>query len=118
MKTKLKPGFMFVTQSGSCGKLTHKESFTIINHTLKKCFDNVLPYNVFLQSFADLWGFNMAWDNHISLSEIELIKNYNFNYFDIKIKEKIKKNEKLYNFDGESFVGQINLPKYLRNVCE
>jgi len=48
---------VFVTQSTS--PLFAGEAFWCIHNTMKKIFNRVLPYHIYIPSFGD-WGFNMA----------------------------------------------------------
>ena len=61
VKSKLAPGGIFVTQSGPAGVLAHTEVFTPINKTLSSVFPKVVPYLQHIPSFADCWGWNMAF---------------------------------------------------------
>lgn len=61
-KTKLRPGGVLVTQSGSAGTVTIKDCFTTIHNTLKTVFEHVVPYSGDVPSFGSNWGFNVAFD--------------------------------------------------------
>jgi len=58
---KLAPGGIFVTQSGPAGVLSNKEVFAPINRTLTSVFPRVVPFVQHIPSFADCWGWNMAF---------------------------------------------------------
>jgi len=117
LKTKLNPGFVFETQSGPCGIITHKECFTTIHSTLRSAFDNVLPFNAFMACFADTWGFNLAWDNHESLVSLEKYRAKEPAAVDAAIKERIKDGQKLRFLDGLGFRGLVHAPRYVREAC-
>jgi spermidine synthase len=61
VKSRLNPGGIMVIQSGSCG-WTNLHIFTSIVRTLKEVYEIVRPYNVYVPSFVDLWGFTSASD--------------------------------------------------------
>lgn len=61
VKQKLAPGGIFVTQSGPAGVLSATQVYTSINTTLESVFPVVTPYIQHLPSFADCWGWNMAF---------------------------------------------------------
>mmetsp|Transcript_16477 Transcript_16477/g.49344 ORF Transcript_16477/g.49344 Transcript_16477/m.49344 type:complete len:315 (-) Transcript_16477:353-1297(-) len=60
---KLSPGGIFVTQSGPAGVLSATQVYTAINHTLASVFPVVTPFLQHLPSFADCWGWNMAFSD-------------------------------------------------------
>lgn len=61
VKKKLAPGGIFVTQSGPCGVLSATQVFTPINHTLAAVFARVVPMAAHVPSYADTWGWNVAF---------------------------------------------------------
>ena len=61
VKKKLAPGGIFVTQSGPCGVLSATQVFTPINHTLAAVFVRVVPMAAHVPSYADTWGWNVAF---------------------------------------------------------
>ena len=61
VKKKLAPGGVFVTQSGPCGVLSATQVFTPINHTLAAVFARVVPMAAHVPSYADTWGWNVAF---------------------------------------------------------
>lgn len=63
VKNKLAPGGIFVTQSGPAGVLSATQVYTAINNTLESVFPVVIPYLQHLPSFADCWGWNMAFSD-------------------------------------------------------
>jgi spermidine synthase len=62
VKNKLKPGGIMVVQSGQSGWI-NLHNFCAINRTLRSIFKVVRPYQVYVPSFVDLWGFHTASDN-------------------------------------------------------
>ena len=63
MAKKLAPGGIFVTQSGPCGVHSCKEVFSSIKTTLESVFPRVVPFAQAVFSFADSWGWNMAFSD-------------------------------------------------------
>lgn len=61
VKDRLKPGGIMVVQSGQSGYI-NIHNFCAINATLKSIFGKVSPYQVYVPSFVDLWGFHTASD--------------------------------------------------------
>ena len=61
VKDKLSPGGIMVVQSGQSGWM-NLDNFFAINGTLKSIFKYVRPYQVYVPSFVDLWGFHTASD--------------------------------------------------------
>jgi len=116
LKSKLNPGFVFVTQSGPCGILTHKECFTTINSTMRASYDNVIPFNAFMACFCDTWGFNIGYDNHHSLPSVEEFKGRDPGAVDKMIKDRIKPEHKLRFYDGVGHRGQMHPPRYIREA--
>lgn len=55
IRSKLREGGIFATQSGPAGVLTSGEVFSPINNTLKDVFPVVVPYSQHIPSFADTW---------------------------------------------------------------
>ncbi len=62
VRDKLKPGGIMVVQSGQSGWI-NLHNFFAINGTLKSIFKIVRPYQVYVPSFVDLWGFHTASDS-------------------------------------------------------
>lgn len=58
---KLAPGGVFVTQSGPAGVLSSGEVFAPIHHTLAAVFPRVVPLTAHVPSYADTWGWNIAF---------------------------------------------------------
>ena len=53
------PDGIMCVQSGAAG-WTNLENYTAINHTLSSIFPIVSPYQVYVPSFVDMWGFHSA----------------------------------------------------------
>jgi len=117
LKSKLNPGFVFVTQSGPCGLVTHKECFTTIHSTMRASYDNVLPFNAFMACFADTWGFNIGWDNHSSLPSLDQYRALEPEKVEAKIKSRIKDGQVLKYYDGLGHRGSMHPPTYVRKAC-
>jgi predicted membrane-bound spermidine synthase len=118
LKSRLNPGFMFAIQSGPCGPISYMESFAVTYRTLCRNFCNVLPYTVFMQSFGDMWGINLAWDKHSEpYLNVDFVRNMEPNVVDFRMLERIGSN-KLKYFDGIGFRGQTNVPRYIRQIIQ
>lgn len=80
VKKSMSKNGVFITQSTS--PLFAREAFWCINRTLKKVFNTVRPYHVFIPAFGD-WGFNMASSGKVFAddSEAEELKYYNKEIF-------------------------------------
>jgi len=61
VKNKLKPGGIMAVQSGQSGWI-NLDNYVAINGTLKSIFKIVRPYQVYIPSFVDLWGFHAVSD--------------------------------------------------------
>ena len=107
VKAKLAPGGIFVTQSGPAGVLAHTEVFAPINRTLSAVFPTVLPYLQHIPSFADCWGWNMAFSEAgTKLSPSEM---------DERIEARIEGGAGSLAFlDGETWAGISILNKIVR----
>ncbi|RPJ63487.1 MAG: spermidine synthase, partial [Dehalococcoidia bacterium] len=62
VKDKLRPGGIMVVQSGQSGWM-NLGNFLAINGTLKSIFKYVNPYQAYIPSFVDLWGYHTASDD-------------------------------------------------------
>jgi spermidine synthase len=104
VKNKLKPGGIMVVQSGQSGWINLKNFFAI-NGTLKSIFKIVRPYQVYVPSFVDLWGFHVVSDtlDAAALSPREI--NH-------RIAQRL--NSGLKSYDGTAHRGLFALPKRLR----
>jgi spermidine synthase len=110
---KVNPGFVFVTQSGPCGLLTKEECFTTINKTLSSVFDVVVPMHAHIPSFHDLWGWNLAYNNHTSLTPLPAKSP---EVIDKLIKERLKDDAKLQFYDGIGHKALFSVAKYVREA--
>jgi len=111
--TKVNPGFVFVTQSGPCGLLTKEECFTTINKTLSSVFDVVVPMHAHIPSFHDLWGWNIAFNKHSSLTDIY---EKSPETIDSLIKDRLKDDTKLRFYDGIAHRALLSVAKYVREA--
>ena len=106
---KLAPGGIFVTQSGPCGVHSCKEVFSSINTTLASVFPRVVPFAQHVFSFADCWGWNMAFSDAATavLSPDEM---------DARIAERLTAETEF--LDGGSWQGVTSLSKPVRNTLK
>jgi spermidine synthase len=104
LKNRMNPGGIMVIQSGSCG-WANLHVFTYIISTLKTVFSIVKPYQVYVPSFVELWGFTCASD---SLDPSRLSKKA----VNGAIANRL--NTRLKSYDGDSHKATFILPKPLR----
>ena len=104
VRESLKPGGIMSVQSCASG-WTSPGNFTAIINTLKKVFPIVRPYQVYVPSFVELWGFATGSDSldPTSLSPEEINR---------RISSRLT--SELKSFDGTSYPALFALPKYLR----
>jgi spermidine synthase len=104
VKNKLKPGGIMAVQSGQSGWI-NLDNFLAINGTLKSLYKYVCPYQVYVPSFVDLWGYHAVSDtvNIARLSQREINR---------RIRERITGN--LRTYDGIAHAGMFSLPGRLR----
>lgn len=104
VRESLKPGGIMSVQSGASG-WTSPENFVAIISTLKSVFPIVCPYQVYVPSFVELWGFAACSDSldPTSLSPEEV---------DRRIATRLT--TELKSFDGTIYPTLFALPKYLR----
>ena len=106
VKARLNDRGIMSVQSGASG-LTNLENFLAIITTLKSVFTTVCPYQVYVPSFVDLWGFATASQsiNPTTLSPAEI---------DHRIAQRLLKGLKSY--DGLSHQALFALSKHLRHM--
>jgi spermidine synthase len=104
VKSKLNAGGIMCVQSGASG-LANVENYFAIHHTLKTVFSIVRPYQSFVPTFVDLWGFNTASEtlDPAVLKAAEIDK---------RILERLTGTLKA--FDGSRFTSSFVLYTYLR----
>jgi spermidine synthase len=104
VKESLKTNGIMSVQACASG-WTGPENFLAIYSTLKSVFAVVRPYQVYVPSFVELWGFAIgsAELDPVSLSPEEV---------DSRITKRL--NRELKSLDGSGFPGLFILPKYLR----
>ncbi|WZN59115.1 polyamine aminopropyltransferase [Chloropicon roscoffensis] len=113
VKAKLAPGGVFVTQSGPAGVLAHTEVFTPINRTLASVFPRVVPYLQHIPSFADCWGWNMAFKDGSEQAPLEAAQ------LDKRIEARVAEGSGALAFmDGLAWVGITSLNKIVRKSLE
>ena len=105
VKNKLNLGGIMVVQSGQSGWINLR-NFIAINWTLKSIFKYVCPYQVYVPSFVDLWGFHAVSDE-LSVDRLSPV------VINKRIKERTSGN--LRTYDGIAHRGMFSLPKRLRN---
>ena len=106
VKQKLAPDGIMCVQSGAAGWTNH-ENFIAINHTLGSVFSIVSPFQIYVPSFVDMWGFHIASQNSnpagMRAEEV-----------DGKISKVLTK--ELKSYDGISHRALFTLPLHLRNA--
>ena len=104
VKDKLNPGGIMVVQSGQSGWINLKNFFAI-NGTLRSIFKIVRPYQVYVPSFVDMWGFHVVSDtlDAAALSAREV---------NSRIAHRLT--AELKSYDGSAHKGLFALPKRLR----
>lgn len=105
VKERLNPDGIMSIQSGASSWNTWKSFIAIIN-TLKSVFTITCPYQVYVPSFVDLWGFST---NSQSLNPTKLTARE----IDRRISARLSKKLKFY--DGKSHQTLFTLPKHLRH---
>jgi spermidine synthase len=104
VKSKLNPGAIVCVQSGASG-MANVENYFAIHNTIKSVFTIVRPYQTFVPTFVDLWGFNIASStiDPLDLSPAEIDK---------RIAARLTRDLKA--FDGARYAASFVLYKYLR----
>jgi spermidine synthase len=105
VKDKLNVGGIMSVQSGAAG-WTNFENFTAIVSTLKSVFKIVCPYQTYVPSFVDLWGFATASQ---SVKPTELSPG------DIDRRISARLSKKLKSYDGLTHQSLFTLPKHTRH---
>jgi len=105
VKDKLNVGGIISVQSGAAG-WTNFKNFTAIINTLKSVFTIVCPYQAYVPSFVDLWGFATASQ---SVKPAELSPGD----IDCRISARLSKGLKSY--DGLTHQSLFTLPKHIRH---
>ena len=111
--SKLNPGGIFVTQSGSADVHHHDDCFTAIFNTLDSVFDCTVPYSTPIPSFGGAWGFNMAFSLKDGESKDDAIKEWKrCTNIDKRISNMTSHDYHFY--DGDSHLLMFHLPKNVR----
>lgn len=104
IKEHLTKNGIITTQIGT-SNVNNLLSYVSVYKTLRKVFEEVEPYEIFIPSYATPWGFAFASPTlspkKLSLEEV-----------DKRIREKNINNLKFY--DGETHISLFSLPKHLR----
>lgn len=105
IKERLNDNGIMCVQSGASG-WTNLQNFTAIISTLKSVFPIVCPYQIYVPSFVDLWGFATASPkiNATSLSPQQI---------DDRISTRLTK--ELRSYDGLTHQSIFAISKHLRN---
>jgi spermidine synthase len=108
VRDRLNDGGIMSVQSGASGWV-NIQNFTAIINTLRNVFPVVCPYNVYVPSFVDLWGFGVASPtiNPVTLSPAEI---------DNRISSRLSR--ELKSYDGSSHVKLFALSKQLRQKLD
>ena len=106
IRDRLTDGGIMSVQSGASGWINLQNYVDIVN-TLKSVFATVCPYQVYVPSFVDLWGFATASRslNPAALSPAEV---------DRRISQRLSK--ELKSYDGLSHQALFALSKHLRQT--
>lgn len=127
--SKLNPGGILVTQSGSCAFHNCDECFTTIHSTLSSCFDHVDGYNTDIPSFGSPWGYNIAYNalgadgkkaagagKRKAVEGGDSIKSLSVEEIDSRIATRITdiKKKPLQHYDGSTHHGMFNMQKAVR----
>jgi spermidine synthase len=104
VKDKLNVGGIMSVQSGAAG-WTNFKNFTAIINTLKSVFKIVCPYQTYVPSFVDLWGFATASQ---SVKPAELSPE------DVDCRILARLSKRLKSYDGLTHQSLFILPKHLR----
>ena len=105
VKERLNPDGIMSVQSGASG-WTNLQNFTAIINTLKSVFAIVCPYQAYVPSFVDLWGFTTASQN---INPTELLSED----ADHRIAARLLNKPKSY--DGLTHQSLFTLPKHTRH---
>jgi len=105
VKERLNVGGIVCVQSGASG-WTNLHNFTAIVNTLKSIFVIVCPYQAYVPSFVDLWGFTAASQ---SINPAELLPED----VDRRIVARLSRKPKSY--DGLTHQSSFTLPKHIRH---
>jgi spermidine synthase len=108
IKERLNRDGIMSVQAGASG-WTNLQNYTAIINTLRSVFNLVSPYQIYVPSFVDLWGFASASEslNPSALSPQEVNE---------RISVRLSKTLKVY--DDVSHVSLFALPKYLRHELD
>jgi spermidine synthase len=104
----LTPGGTYVVQAGSVAPYDMDMHVKLIK-TMQAAFDHVTAYNTYVPTFASPWGFVMG-------CMTELDTRPDPETVDALLAEKTNGNFR--TFDGESLLGLLQQPKYIRDAVE
>lgn len=116
---KLTPGGVFVTQSGPAGVLSADQVFSCIHATLASVFPSVLPLAAHVPSYADTWGWNIAFgedkDGDAAPSASTLLPD-DVKEIDARISSRVGGATALSFLDGITLRGARSLNKIVRRA--
>jgi spermidine synthase len=105
VKDKLNVEGIMCVQAGAAG-WTNFQNFTAIINTLKSVFKIVCPYQAYVPSFVDLWGYATASQS---------IKPTELSPVDIDRRISTRLSKRLKSYDGVTHQSLFTLPKHLRH---
>jgi len=105
VRQRLKPDGIISVQAEPSG-WNESQNFTAIANTLRATFPIVCPYQVYIPSFASLWGFISASQN---LDPARLTPE------EIDARISIRISRELKSYDGLSHQAMFTLPKHTRH---
>ena len=105
VRSKLNKGGIMCVQSGAAG-WTNFQNFTAIINTLKSVFKIVCPYQAYVPSFVDLWGFATASQS---------VKPTDLSPEDVDRRISARLSKRLKSYDGLTHQSLFILPKHLRH---
>ncbi len=108
VKSILNPSGIVAIQSGASG-WTNLQNFTAIHNTIKSIFSIARPYQIYVPSFVDMWGFTAA-SQTIDAAAIGPEE------IDKRIRSRICK--QLLSYDGRSHPAIFSLPRHIRRELE
>ena len=105
VRERLNRNGILSVQSGA-SSWTNLHNFAAIINTLKSVFSIVCPYQVYVPSFVDLWGFATASD---SIDPVKLSSGEIDSRISVRLPKKLK------SYDGIGHCALFTLPKHIRH---
>jgi len=114
LRTRLSPTGIVITQSGPGGPTSLHECFSPIHNTLRSVFDQVAPYSVYVPSFGDCNGFNLAFQ-----TPTRHAVEFSAEEINTRIEERITGGAAaLKSYDGATHKSIFSTPKHMRTFLE